>query len=105
MVILSRKGTSKDILSHTNCHQNLFTPFCAMVDDLFLALSLYLIDLQTSGSSWASTGIEQHQKYFFCLLYLDSIPPTPLFKNFIKEEIIGQKLIIMGVPNVLENLG
>lgn len=57
---------------------------------------------------WKYLGFNRYwttSEVLFCLLYLDSILPTPLFKNFIKEDIIGLKLIIMGVPNVLENLG
>lgn len=61
-----RTWTRKDILSHTDCHKNLFTPsLWAIIADLFLALSLYLTDLQTSGNSWASRDTELHQKYLF----------------------------------------
>ena len=47
-----------------------------MVADLFLALNLYPIDLQTSESTWASRDTEQHHKYLLSELYLASIPTS-----------------------------
>ena len=64
-----------------------------MVADLFLALNLYLIDLQTSERTWASRDTEQHQKYLLSELYLASIPTScpPFLKNNLRKEgIFGQ---------------